>query len=179
MTITIVIINPQTGNGVGVWMTPCPEEMVLRIWRFWKRVSSNWTMEAYSWDWIFEVRVGYSAIESWDCPLKDLVGIFGSLPTRILNITRYTARCEWGQHSENCISLVMSPWTRTRNKIHRSYLKRQSPCIWIVCLYMYCNTVVICIVLLFVYVLYYCYHYGYVIQQWPKDGTRTCTNIHV
>ena len=27
MTITIVIINPQTGNGVGVWMASCPEEM--------------------------------------------------------------------------------------------------------------------------------------------------------
>ena len=26
-----VIINPQTGNGAGVWMTSRPEEMVLRI----------------------------------------------------------------------------------------------------------------------------------------------------
>ena len=27
MTITIVIIKPQTGNGAGVWMTSCAEEM--------------------------------------------------------------------------------------------------------------------------------------------------------
>ena len=26
-----VIINPQTRNGAGVWMTSCPEEMVPRI----------------------------------------------------------------------------------------------------------------------------------------------------
>ena len=47
MTITIVIINPQTGNEAGVWMMPCPEEMVLRIWGFWKRVS--WGVEIGPW----------------------------------------------------------------------------------------------------------------------------------
>ena len=31
MTITIVIINPQTVNEAGVWMTSCPNAMVLRI----------------------------------------------------------------------------------------------------------------------------------------------------
>ena len=31
-----MIINPQTGNRAGVWMTSCPEEMVMRIWGFWK-----------------------------------------------------------------------------------------------------------------------------------------------
>ena len=30
-------INHLTGNEAGVWMTSYPEEMVLRIWGFWKR----------------------------------------------------------------------------------------------------------------------------------------------
>ena len=76
-----ITINPQPGNGAGVWMTSCPEEMVLRIWGFWKRVS---------WDWTSEARIGYSAVGSWR--LKDAVGFFGSLPTEILDITRYAAR---------------------------------------------------------------------------------------
>ena len=29
MIVTIVIIKPQTGNGAEVWMTSCPDEMVL------------------------------------------------------------------------------------------------------------------------------------------------------
>ena len=44
-----VIINPLTGNGAGVWMTLCPEEMVLRIWGFWEDVSSILTVERCSW----------------------------------------------------------------------------------------------------------------------------------
>ena len=43
MTITFIIINPQTGNEAGVWMTSCPEEM--RIWGFWKRVSWEWRLD--------------------------------------------------------------------------------------------------------------------------------------
>ena len=31
--------KPQMGNVTGVWMTSCPEAMVLRIWRFSKIVS--------------------------------------------------------------------------------------------------------------------------------------------
>ena len=61
MTITIVIINPRQ-NGAGVWMTSCPEEMVPRIWGFWKRVSWELTLDhggrelsfchwVGSWDW--------------------------------------------------------------------------------------------------------------------------------
>ena len=45
MTITIVIIKPQTGNGSGVWMASYPEEMVL-------------TLE--SWIWAVEDVVGFS-----------------------------------------------------------------------------------------------------------------------
>ena len=30
-------INPQAGNAAGVWMTSCPEELVLRILRILKR----------------------------------------------------------------------------------------------------------------------------------------------
>ena len=57
MTITIVTINPQTGNGAGVRMTSCPEEMVLRIWGFWKKESvESWTIKA---------RVACSAMGSW------------------------------------------------------------------------------------------------------------------
>ena len=87
MTITIVIMNLQTENGAGVWMTSCPEEMVLRIWGLWKRVS---------WDWTIEARVGYSAVGSWILTIEDIVGFFGSLPTEILNITR-CATCWNGQ----------------------------------------------------------------------------------
>ena len=35
----------QIGNVAGVWMTSCPEVMVLRIWRFWKRVSWELTLD--------------------------------------------------------------------------------------------------------------------------------------
>ena len=53
--------KPQTRNGVGVWMTSCPEEMVLRIWGFWKRVS-----------WELGIRL-----------LSRRVKFFGSLPTEM------------------------------------------------------------------------------------------------
>ena len=36
--------KPHIVNGIGVRMTSCPEAMVLRTWRFWKRVSRNLTM---------------------------------------------------------------------------------------------------------------------------------------
>ena len=83
-----VIINPQTGNGAGVWMTSCPEEMVLRIWGFWKEPVE---IRPLRWELgIRPLRVGFR-------PLKDVVGFFGSLPTEILNITRCDA-C-WGRVS--------------------------------------------------------------------------------
>ena len=68
MTIPIVIINPQTGNMAGVWMTSFPEGMVLRIWGFWKESveSWNWTMEAKSW---VSASEALSWVEVW--PLKD------------------------------------------------------------------------------------------------------------
>ena len=49
MTITIVIINPQTGNETGVWMMSCPEEMGWEFGRFWKRFSWVPTMVLRSW----------------------------------------------------------------------------------------------------------------------------------
>ena len=79
----------------GVWMTSYPEEMVQRMWVFWKDVSWDWTIEA--------------GIKFW--PLKDVFEFFGSLPTEILDISRCTAR--WGGVStvwlvktfKNCASL--------------------------------------------------------------------------
>ena len=104
MTITIVMINPQKGNWAGVWITSCLEEMVLRIWGYWKDVSWAWTIEA---------GVGF-----W--PLKDVVGFFGCLPTEILNITRCAPR--WGGVSivwlamtfKNCVSFHVLPWTEVK-----------------------------------------------------------------
>ena len=85
-----VILNPQTGNRAGVWMTSCPEKMVQRIWEFRKRVSWDMTIEARPVFW----------------PLKDVVGFFRSLPTENLNITRRAVRWVWwGQHSKNFVSL--------------------------------------------------------------------------
>ena len=67
MTITIVIINPQT------------EERVLRIWGFSKRVSWSWelTMELGVWEsaieskgWLFRISTGRDKLRSltarWD-----------------------------------------------------------------------------------------------------------------
>ena len=81
MTIMIVIINNQTGNVAGVWMTSCPGEMGWEFGRFWKNHSS-WspTMVLRSWSPTMELKVdigscrqkvGFSAIEadSWDLRL--------------------------------------------------------------------------------------------------------------
>ena len=102
MTITIVIINPQTGNGAGAWMTSCPEEMGRELGRFWKKIqlrsdhgveklksdpavgSRHWTIQADSW---------VSAIQLW---VEDVVGFFGSLLTVILNTTRCATHV-WGR----------------------------------------------------------------------------------
>ena len=43
--------KPLTWNEAGVWMTSCPEEMVLRIGGFWKRVS--WELDLGRWRWVF------------------------------------------------------------------------------------------------------------------------------
>ena len=133
-----VIINLQTGNGAGLWMTSCPEEIVLRIWRFWKNVSWDWTMEARVGSSVIEARVGF-----W--PLKDVVEFFGYLPIEILDITRCAAR--WGGVSivwlaktcMNCVSLLVSPWTEVKKLINRSYLKQQSPPEFVYVLYYCCD----------------------------------------
>ena len=54
--------KPQIENGSGVWMTSHPEEMVLGIWGFWKRVSWRLTLNHVSrqlsfWLWV--------RVESW------------------------------------------------------------------------------------------------------------------
>ena len=92
MTIIICHNKPPHKNEAGVWMTSWPEEMVLRIWGFWKDGSWDWTVEAESWILTVErerererERVGFGS-------LKDVVGFFGSLTREILNITRCTAR---------------------------------------------------------------------------------------
>ena len=84
-----VIINPQTGNGAGVWMTSCPEEMVLRIWGFWKEGVGFWQLRMW---------VGF-----WS--LKHVVGFFGSLPTEILNITRCILASK-GSHLFSCVMIA-------------------------------------------------------------------------
>ena len=52
----------------------------------------------------------------------------------ILNITRCAARW-WGQHSKNCISLLVPPLTEVKKFVNRSYLKQQSPPVFCVCIY--------------------------------------------
>ena len=84
-------------------MTSFPEEMILRIWGFWKRVSWELTLDHGSRQLSLLPlghRVEFSTVE-------DVVWIFGSLPTEVLNIVRCAAR--WcGQHSKNCVSLLVS-----------------------------------------------------------------------
>ena len=114
MTIPICHNKPQTGNESGVWMTSCPEEMVLRIWGFWKESVGFWPLKDVVGFWPLKEELGFR-------PLRHAVEFFGSLPTVILNITRCTA--QWGGVSivwlalalKNCVSLLMLPWTKARN----------------------------------------------------------------
>ena len=87
-----VIINPQTGNGAGVWMTSCPEEMVLRMWEFWKDVS--WAFDR----WKIELEIR---------PLRHAVEFFRSRPAEINCAFKRQKMCwalGWGQHSMVSIS---------------------------------------------------------------------------
>ena len=82
MTMLIVIIKPQTGNVAGVWITSCPEEMGWEFRDFEKEAFEgwHWTMQADSWVSAIKLRV------------EDLDVFFSrSLPTEILDITRFTA----------------------------------------------------------------------------------------
>ena len=112
-----------------MWMTSCPEEMVLRIWGFWKDSVEIGPLRQ-------ELGIRPLRVEFW--PFKDVVGLFGSLPIEILNITRYAAHWGWGQQSKNCVSLLVSPWTEVKKLINRSYLKQQSPPVFACVLYQYC-----------------------------------------
>ena len=102
MTIIIVIINPQTRNGTEEWMTSCPEEMVLRMWGFWKRVSWGWTIESSSLGighWVEELSFSDLYRQRW---------------IEILNTTRCAERWSWvsivwfQKTFKNCVSLLVS-----------------------------------------------------------------------
>ena len=94
-------INPQTGNKAGVWMTSCPEEMVLRIWGFSKDVS--WVFDRWGWSSVFY---------RWGMQLSFL-NLDQQRWTEIVNIARYVV-C-WGWVSivwlalafKNCVSLSL------------------------------------------------------------------------
>ena len=74
-------------------------------------------------------------------PLRYVVKFCRSLPTEILNPTRYAARWGWGQHSKNCASLLVSK-NRSQKLINGSYLKQQSPPVFVFCI---CICICICI----------------------------------
>ena len=61
-------------------------------------------------------------------PLRHVVKFCRSLPTKILNTTKYAAHWGWDQHRKNCVSLLVSRWTEVKKLINCSYLKRQSAC---------------------------------------------------
>ena len=82
-----VIIHPQTGNGAGVWMTSCPEEMVQRIWRFWKDV----TLEFNRWRPVLGL-----------LPLRHVGEFFGSHPEEMnwdLKHHKMRRALGWSHHS--------------------------------------------------------------------------------
>ena len=102
-----------------------------------------------SWDWTIEAIVEYSAVGSWILTVERWSWVFGSLPTEILNTTRYASRWGWGQHSNNCVSLLVSPWTEVKKLINRSYLKQQSPPVFAyICICICICTVVINIMIM-------------------------------
>ena len=96
------------------------------------RILKKESVEIGSWRQRAEIRplrrelgIRPLGLEFW--PLKDVVGFFGSLPTEIINITRYAVR--WDGVSiayKNCVSLLVSPWTEVKKLIDRLYLKWQS-----------------------------------------------------
>ena len=99
--------KPQTGNGAGVWMTSCPEEMGWEFGRFWKRYSwspamvlRNWgptmvlrsrspTMQLRNWDWMMQADNWVSAIGAEKChwvefsTIAAAVKFFGSRPVKM------------------------------------------------------------------------------------------------
>ena len=123
-----VINNPQTGNGAGVWMMSCPEEMVLRIWGFWKDVSWDWTIEGEldstveRCSWVFQISTG-----------------------RDLKHYKMCCTLGWGQHSIDFLRIVSLSTCHHGpksgiNKTVRIWNKRVRLCLH---MYMYCITVVI------------------------------------
>ena len=116
----LVIINPRIENGAGVWMTSCLEEMVLRIWGFWKDVS---------WDWTIEARVGYLTIESWILTVERCSWVFRISTNWDLKHHQMHCVLGWGQHSmvskDLRIVCLMAPWTEARSQTC-SYLKWQN-----------------------------------------------------
>ena len=124
-------------------------------------LECGWRYARKRWSWEFEdfekesFKIGPLRRELGIRPLrvefwlsKDVVEFCRSLLTEILNITR-CAMHWWGQHSKNCVSLLMSPWTEVKKLINGLYLKQQSqPVFSIVYILCYsCN--------------WYHYHYSY------------------
>ena len=118
-TITIYHYKPPDRKWAGVWMTSCPEEMVLRLWGFRKDVS--WILTIGRCSWIFDRwKREFSFL-----PLRHAVEFFSDLDRQrwivILNITRCAAR--WGEVSivwlalafKNCVSLLVSLWIEVMN----------------------------------------------------------------
>ena len=70
-------------------MTSCPEEMVLRIWGFWKTGS---------WDWTFETRVGDLVVVSWILTVERYCWVFRISTDRDLKDHNMHRTLGWGLH---------------------------------------------------------------------------------
>ena len=150
--------KPQTGNVVEVWMTSCPEETVLRIWRFWKRVSWRLTLdhggrvvefsaiEAVSWVFgrcgggkVFRISTGRDELRS-KTP-RDMVNVGGGLSIVWLR-----------QTFKNWASLLVSK-NRSQKLIKRSYLNNRIRLFLLVFAYIYIQYMCTCICI-HMYVVY-------------------------
>ena len=92
-------------------------------------------LKRVSWDWTIEAELGLLT-------LRRVVKICRSLTTEILNTTSYVARWGWGQHSKNCVSLLVTPMDR-RKKIIDPFVSGITVSAGVLYLCMYCITVVI------------------------------------
>ena len=149
MTITIVLINPQTENWTGVCMMSCSEEMVLRIWGFWKKSQLRLDHGGRQLSFChWGIELSFLSLQRW----LSFLGLDWRRWIEILNITR---RAACGVESDSMVSisfkeLCLFPritMNRSQKLINRSYLKQHSLPVFA-----------------FAYVLHYCcdwYYYGY------------------
>ena len=111
MTITFVIINTQSGNGLECgWRHPRKKWS----WEFEDFEKESVATGPFSESWVFRRRK--LDFDHWKC-----VGFFGSLPTEILDITRCTARWD----AVSIIRIVSLSSCRHEPKSGINYLKRQ------------------------------------------------------